>query len=460
MAIVNPSTLYNGGNVRLDSTPYLNLAIRERQRKEARGYAIDQYYQRLPENINDKGVRNQEVPIIGDLKNRMVQTYIENRDALRKGDPNAQMQMQQLFREAQAVTRKSQGASQIDMKAATMALDKNNQEILNNEGFVERHRRQTLPVTDPDYQPLDLSHEMAERPFNPDNYAKQLRSQVKYGEGIPTITVHPTDKNLEVVTTNPVLDDQTKQNLYEGAAYKLHNDVSFQRALQKNFSTPEQIAPLNEISKKVFGHEIKEPEDIAAAYTASLLPSQTTRASVRASVDAQHQWQEDQMNKRFAHAEKMQRMNDRLIRSRKVDGVDEVEVGYPTNEVVEEYGVDETLQTVDGKVTKTILYEDEVPVGTMRSMNPRDDNKGVRPVKPKAAKQPDGSFRNYWDVEKDENGNINLVGAGGKKIGAEDGRNNYIKEVVPTKAKLQINKSKPTSTKPTTATSTKKGKYD
>lgn len=458
MALQNPSTLYSGGNVRFDLSPYLRIAMQERQRREARGYAIDQYYQKLPETINDKGVRNQEVPIIGDLKNRMMETYVQNRDALRKGDPAAQMKMQQLFREAQAITRKSQGAAQIDMSLGRMALDKNNQGILNSDGFVEKHSLHNLPVTDERYQPIDITEVMAERPFNPMDYSKELKSTVKYSEGIPTIKPHPQDKNLEVVISNPILDDKTKENIYAGAAYKLHNDVAFQKALQKNFSTPEQLATLNEVSKQVFGHEIKEPEDIAAAYSVSLLPSSTTRARVVPSIDARNaEW--DRRNKiQFGQRQALARLNDRLIKGRKTaSGEDEEMVGYPTNEIVDEYGVTETLQTVDGIEDKTILYEDEVPVGIMRTVNPRDLNKGIYPVKPKTARQPDGTYRNYWDVEKDKNGNINLVGAEGKKIGAEDGRSNYINTVVPTKVKLQTNKNKPATS---TASPKKKGKYD
>lgn len=458
MSLVNPPTLFTGGNVRLDSTPYLRLALQERARKEARGYAIDQYYQKLPENINDKGVRNQEVPVIADLKNKMAETWINNRDALKRGDPNAQMKMQQLYRQAQAITRESQNASKIDMQLGTMALDKNNQGILNNDDFIQQHTLHNLPVNDPNYKPLDITQTMANRPFDPQVYAKDLKANVKYSEGIPTITPHPQDKNLEVVTTSPVLDDQTKQNLYAGAAYKLHNDVSFQRSLQKNFSTPEQIAPLNEISKKVFGHEIKEPEDIAAAYTASLLPSSTTRQSVRASLDEANKKRMDAATLAFERRKALALLNDRLIKGRKVDGVDTDEVDYPTNVLGDELGVEKEMFDSNGKSigNKKIIYVDEIPVGTHRGINPRDINKGIIPVKPKTEQQANGKYRDYYEMETDSNGNIDFVGAGNKKIGAEDARNNFIKEVVPTKVKLHINKSKPSSTTPVKP----KGKFD
>lgn len=450
MAITNPSSLYSGGNVRLDPTPYLRLAIQERIRKEARGQAIEQYYQKLPETLNDKGVRDQEVPIIADYKNKMAQAWMDNRDAIRRGDPQAQLRVQQLFREAQAVARKSQIAGQTDKQLGQMWFDKNNQPILNSEDFIQKHQQHNLPVTDPDFKPLDIAEVMANRPFNQDDYVKQIKGNFKYGEGVPTITPHPTDKNLEVVTTNPILDDQTKENIYASSAYKLHNDIAFQRQLRRDFSTPEQIAPLNEVSKKVFGHDISEPEDIAAAYTASLLPSSTVRQNVRTSIDALNKTREDAATLAFERRKKLLNLQDRLIKGRKVNGVDTDEVDYPTNVLADELGVEKEMFDSTGKSigNKKIVYVEDIPVGTHRGINPKDINKGIYPVQPKEEDQRNGKFRPYYEVETDKNGNVDFIGKGGKKIGAEDARNNFIKEVVPTKAKLQINKSRPSTTRP------------
>jgi hypothetical protein len=346
------------------------------------------------------------------------------------------------------------------MKIGQMALDKNNQGILNNDGFIERHRRHTLPVDDPEHMDIDLATEMAERPFNADNYLKEVKNTFKYGFKIGDATPHPQDNTLEVVNMVPDLDEQTKHGIYSYSASKLNNDRSFEKMLKKDFSNPESLAKLNEVSKSVFGHEIQTDEDIAAAYTVSLLPTTATKENIRASIENQRNWQEEQMKKRFAQQEKMAKLNDRLIRSRtKANGEEEIIVGYPTNEVVEEYGVEEKLQTADGVQTKTIVYEDEVPVGIMRTMNPKDINKGIKSVKPKVAKQPDGSYRNYWDIEKDKNGNINLVGEEGKKIGAEDARSNVVNTVMPTKVKKEIITNRPKANSSAPKSTNKWDKY-
>ena len=69
MALINPNNLYSAGNVVLDSNPYMRVALQARERKAAREEAVDKYYQNLPNTLNDKGLRDQEVPIVSGLKN-------------------------------------------------------------------------------------------------------------------------------------------------------------------------------------------------------------------------------------------------------------------------------------------------------------------------------------------------------------------------------------------------------
>ena len=452
MALQNPSSLYSGGNVRFDNTPYLRIALNERYKREARAQAIDQYYQKLPETVNDKGVRDLEVPIIGDVKNRMMEYWMTNRDALKSGDANAQLGMQKLYRQAQSVIRESQNAAKIDMNLGRIALDKNNQDLLNTDEFLQRHSSHNRPVTDPEYKPLDVTEVMAYRPFNQGNFLKEIKNQFKYSDGIPTITPHPQDKNLEVVTTNPVLDDTAKEGIYAYSSNKLHNDKAFERQLIKDFSTPEQLAPLNEISKKVFGHEIKEAEDIAAAYTASLLPNTAVRQRVTPSIDARNDEWDRRNDITFKQKQQLKFLDDKLIKGRKnANGEDEIVIGFPTDELYNAYGEDVNTREYG---VKKLVYKDRIPEGIMRTINPTDMNKMIFPVDGVQIKQPDGTYKEAYYYNSDGS----FEGKGGKKIGRDDARDNYIKERAPTKVKQAVG-SKGKITTPT-QTPTKKGKLD
>ncbi len=89
--LVNPSTLYSGGNVRLDSTPYLRLALQQRAKQQALDEASTQYFTKLPEKINTAGVRSQDMQdpngnggIQNDIDNWQSQWAL-NKNAIKKG---------------------------------------------------------------------------------------------------------------------------------------------------------------------------------------------------------------------------------------------------------------------------------------------------------------------------------------------------------------------------------------
>lgn len=89
--LINPSTLYSGGNVRLDSTPYLRMAMQQRLRKQALEEASTQYFTKLPEKLNTAGVRSVDMEdpngnggIQRDIENWQSQ-WATNKDAIKKG---------------------------------------------------------------------------------------------------------------------------------------------------------------------------------------------------------------------------------------------------------------------------------------------------------------------------------------------------------------------------------------
>jgi len=278
MALINPSGLYTGGKFNFNPQPYINIALQARQRKEARDEAIDKYYRDLPNTLNDKGVRDQEIPVINDYKQKIFEFGLKNKEALRnpKVDNGAsQLALQKLFREAQGVTRQSQNAAKTDLELGKLWFNKDNQWVLSNDEFVKQHEQHNLPVTDPNYKPLDLSTVMANRPFDQATFVKQIKTQFPYGEEITT-QQDPNDKLYDIVTTSPKLDNKTKEGIYAYAADKLHNDYTFKNKIQKGLD-PNQLTALNEISQKTFGHPIENDEDLAAAYTVSQLPVTQTK---------------------------------------------------------------------------------------------------------------------------------------------------------------------------------------
>lgn len=279
MALRNPSGIYQGAAA-LNPLPYVNIAIQARQRKAAREDALDKYYRQLPDTINDKGVRDIEVPIINGIKGEMSDYYLKNRQAI--NNPNldngaAKHGLDLLFRKGHSVARLSQDASQKDLQAGKFFLEKNNQYALNNEGYLADHAKSQLPVTDPNYQSLDLQKYAADRPFDQSALIKR-NSDIKYSDGTPEITDHPTDPLSQVVIVRPVLDEENKKTLFARAADDLHNNPMFAKHITKELAGTGQLPNLVKIANDVF----KIPQDqlndeaIAAAYEYSLLPVKQT----------------------------------------------------------------------------------------------------------------------------------------------------------------------------------------
>jgi hypothetical protein len=90
--IHNPSNLYAGAAVKLDSSPYLNFAINLLAQKQAKNEATDRYFAEQAAKSTPEGLHQDEVTALAAAKNQWQQNYIKNRQAIHKGDPQALMQ--------------------------------------------------------------------------------------------------------------------------------------------------------------------------------------------------------------------------------------------------------------------------------------------------------------------------------------------------------------------------------
>lgn len=125
--LINPSNLYSGGNVRLDPTPYLNIALRQQARKQALEESANQYFSKLPEKLNTAGVRNQDLEdpngnggILKDLDD--IKTYwFQNKDGIRKGGM-AQQQYLGKIQQAQQKIQASKARGKLQLETGKYSL--------------------------------------------------------------------------------------------------------------------------------------------------------------------------------------------------------------------------------------------------------------------------------------------------------------------------------------------------
>lgn len=286
MGLINQSGMYQGTPA-LNPLPYVQMAMQARARKAAKDEAIDRYYQKLPDTINEKGIRDAEIPIINDAKNKLFEYGMQNREALRNPKVDngaARYNLDKMMREVSGVARMSQNAGKTDLENGKFRLQKGNQWINDDDEFMQAMELHNLPVTDPNHKTINIGDFLQNKPFDEAALVREIKGMFPASDGTPIIRSHPTDKNLEIVESNPQFNDAAKQGIFALAADKLHGNKAFRKKIEDDVSkNPELLTPLNEISKKVFGHYIREDfadEDIAAAYLYSKLPTTTVKQKV------------------------------------------------------------------------------------------------------------------------------------------------------------------------------------
>lgn len=432
----NPAHLYSGGAVGFDATPYVKMALDQRQKRQAREDSIDKYYQQLPNTINDKGVRDQEIPILNQYRDAIFSYGMKNKEALRNpkiDNGKAQFEFNKLMGEAKNVARLSQDAAKEDLEIGKLWLSKDNRWVVDDDEFIAANQRHNLPVTHPDFKKVDIPLILQGKPFDEPTFAKDVRSRFKYTYDTPKIQDHPTDKMSQIEIPNPIISEDEKRKIYSFAAETFNRSGKFRKEIETNLAkSPETLQALKEISIKTFGHPIESDEDIAAAYTVSKLATPEIKPKTVQNKDAVMDRQEG-----FRKAEWDRRnaitfqQSMEKIRANKAAGTVPDNVGYVSDEVVSEYGI--PLQSGKTFVDITNVDPERLDIITNRDISKK--KLGVKPVEIRM-KQPDGSLKSikgyYVDAATGD-----WEGAGGQKISREAVKDRYVQSKAGTKFKAQ-----------------------
>jgi len=286
MALINQQGMYQSA-APLNPLPYVNIAMQARQRKAAREEAIDKYYQKLPDTINDKGVRDNEVPIINEGKNKIFEFGVKNREALRNpklDNGAAQLTLDKMMRELSGIARESQNRAKTDLQLGKWRFSKEKEYIFKKPTFMQLHDAHNKTIGEEGSKGIDIaSLDIPPKPLDLNSLRKELKD-FKYSEGTPIVSDHPTDKSLQVVTSNPQFDEDSKKKLYDFAATKLHTDDSFEETIKNGLAETGLLQNLVEIAKKQFGvQDVSNmtDEDLAAAFLYSQIPTSKTESKVQ-----------------------------------------------------------------------------------------------------------------------------------------------------------------------------------
>lgn len=280
--LINPSTLYSGGNVKVDSTPFLKMAMQQKAKKQALDEASNQYFNKLPEKLNTAGVRMQDMAdpngnggIQKDIEDWQGK-WFRNKDAIKKGGM-AQQEFMADFSKIRQRIEESKNRAKKELTVGKEALKPNGWKPRNNDHpIIDAWSRSIYDGSSKkddgvsEYELNDLS--LSAAPYTPDyelKHNKVITANVE-PEKLPnekgvydpvtnkvTYTYGYTPEKIKQIAQNAVAtiaSDRTLYNHYEDLLDKPDMVEAASKALQADYDkthsdglkvvvdTPEEMA--------------------------------------------------------------------------------------------------------------------------------------------------------------------------------------------------------------------------
>lgn len=260
----------------------VNMAIQVEQKEQAKRDALDKYLMEYDKSINPAGVRDQEGKLFLQKYNENKEFYLKNRDAIlnpAKYGYDAQSRLMANYKDMLNLIDRSKQAAAYDKIAATHFAS---QKGLNPpEGYAEAIAASHLPVTDPNYKPLDITQFQFYKTHDPLEYSDKIKHLVT--EGAPTIENVPGRRGYIYSKTISKIqpENEAKAMLIGRNNYNDRTNQGFTTFINKMFTDKSKIQNLEE----KYGKRIQTPEDLAAVYTLDVAPVVQKTSDARPSAE-------------------------------------------------------------------------------------------------------------------------------------------------------------------------------
>ncbi len=280
MALINPNSLYSGGQANWDTTPLVKYTLQERAKKAAKNEALDNYFQKLPETINETGVRDKDIEGLHQAIGDMRSDWMRDRKEIGRGNTPQAFNYGKKYRNILGKIQASKNAAKTEMELGKARMSGNKgymfkgadreQALLDLEKPVwdDTHKNTGLAYWDAPPPPLDLKKHTAELTVKPNPLD-------------PVYQDIPNDKFNRLEVTNKGFSKQDLGSLQLQSTYQLHNNPSFEYQLNEQVKNPAIAAKLAEVYQSNFGKPPETEEDLATAYNLSLFDLTPTQKTVK-----------------------------------------------------------------------------------------------------------------------------------------------------------------------------------
>lgn len=295
MALINSPNSWNGGTAVFNSAPIVETYLKLAAHREAKNQAFDQYHQKQLEGVDREGVRDVDVPDFEKKAAEWNQHWQMNKDKLRKGDMNAQIENDKLYRGLLGFVKQSKDRDLAKKDALTVGTTLKKENGTLPDSFISDLENNDRPLSDPEVDPNDKQPKS--RRFNPIGYLNETapwdatKALKKYDQ-LPKdkmTSYGATDPNtgMRMSTTTEAFGDKAKSSIAAIAGSDYQNDPSFTKAVKAAVSDPNTKQHLEQVYKEQMGKDPEHPEEYATA----LILSQKALASTEQKPELDKDWE-------------------------------------------------------------------------------------------------------------------------------------------------------------------------
>jgi hypothetical protein len=267
--------------VNIDTSKPVNFAIQLQQKEQAKKEALDKSFMDYERSINPAGMRKQEGDVFLKKLAENKAFYLQNRDKIlnpAKYGYDAQSQYMANNKGLLGLIDQSKQAAANDKVVQQHFMA---QKGLNApDGYKTDLELSRLPVTDPNYKPLDITQYKFYETLDPIKYANKVYSKIPLSESAPQpLTVEGMPGYFYTKTTSKISPEYKNAILNEGFA-NYANDEGLRKEMNQVFETNK--AEVKRLEDK-YGTKIPNAQALAGIYTWDLQPVKEVTSDIKAS---------------------------------------------------------------------------------------------------------------------------------------------------------------------------------
>lgn len=273
-----PASVYSGGNVSFDSSPYVRYALQTAAQNKAKDEAFLRSFQDMAAGVTPAGVAANDINSLMQKKQEWIDSVMKNRDNYENPEnDNGKAYGEAMAKYNQILTHAQTSRDKVKQLAAAGSVfkDPNKRTLLTDQALLDYHNG-SLPVDDPSYQEFD--------PSSLDYNAKPLGINDINGFGrdmkalvAPSLKNHiPDEANIitdskshtKTIPWEVKLTDKDYQNIQARASSLYSVNPSWKSFFDNEMNNMGDYNNMNDIYKQHFGKDsnIQDGKDMAVAF--------------------------------------------------------------------------------------------------------------------------------------------------------------------------------------------------